>query len=42
MNFQDLVRRWAAVAGASAVLAAVPVVALGAGTATPAGALPPR
>ena len=40
MNFQDLVRRWAAVAGASAVLAAVPVVALGAGTATPAGALP--
>ena len=40
MKFQDLVRRWAAVAGASAVLAAVPVVALGAGTATPAGALP--
>ena len=40
MQLKDRVCRWAAVAFSGAVLAAVPIVALGAGTATPAGATP--
>ncbi len=41
MQLKDRVHRWAAVAFSGAVLAAVPLVALGAGTAAPAGATPP-
>ena len=38
MHLWDRVRRWAAMAGASVILGAVPVAALGAASSTPAGA----
>ena len=41
MHLRDRVHRWAAVAFSGAVLAAVPIVTLGAGTGTPAGAAGP-